>query len=311
MSLLAPGLDPQTLATASMLLRILVLVMPLTAWAEVLRSIANARDSFALPAAANIALNLVAASFILATSHRGVVSAAWAYVAGGIARIVVLVVWNLYLGWRPVWRASGLGGWRDTTARSALALSVRPSAGAGLAPLVRIVEGIFASFLPVGSITILNYGYRLIFAISGTVVFRSILGVLLPGLTRAAAAKDEAGLLTGLLISLGEPGAALIFNRGRVDPAQIAPLGFVLAGLALSLIPEGIQRTLQQPFYARLDTRSPLRNSLLGAGINIALIPLLVAPFAGAQEALFGIVAAFVLADWIAAVDASAASRWP
>jgi putative peptidoglycan lipid II flippase len=320
-SLLAPGLDPQTLATASMLLRILVLVMPLTAWAEVLRSIANARDSFALPAAANIALNLVAASFILATSHRGVVSAAWAYVAGGIARIVVLVVWNLYLGWRPVWRASGLGGWRDTTARSALALSVRPSAGAGLAPLVRIVEGIFASFLPVGSITILNYGYRLIFAISGTVVFRSILGVLLPGLTRAAAAKDEAterrltgqgiravvllaGLLTGLLISLGEPGAALIFNRGRVDPAQIAPLGFVLAGLALSLIPEGIQRTLQQPFYARLDTRSPLRNSLLGAGINIALIPLLVAPFAGAQEALFGIVAAFVLADWIAAVDA-------
>jgi hypothetical protein len=70
-------------------------------------------------------------------------------------------------------------------------LSVRPLIGAGLNPLARVGEQLFVSFLPAGSITILNYGYRLVSAIGGTVLFRSVMVVLLPRLTRVTAEGDE------------------------------------------------------------------------------------------------------------------------
>jgi putative peptidoglycan lipid II flippase len=318
---LAPGLDPATSALAVTLLRVLVIVVPLTAMAEVLRAVANARESFALPAAMNVVLNVVAAGLILALGHRGITVAAWAYVGGAAARLVLMVPLCWGLGVRLRWRRGPGAGLRDAEARAALVRSIRPGASAGLSPAVRLVEQIFASFLPAGSITLLNYGYRLVFAVGGTVFFRSVIGVLMPRLTRATATGDvdtvqrttASGVrvmavmgttLTVLLTTLAVPACLLVFDRGSFERDDAMLLGALMAALSACLVGEGLQRALLAPFFAGLDTRTPMRNALLAAAVNVLLLPVFVLPFSGGTGALFGIAAAFVVSEYVGAVHA-------
>ena len=81
---------------------------------------------------------------------------------------------------------------RDEEATRLARLTVRPSIAATLNPLVRAAELFVASFLPPGTATVLHYAHRLVHAIGGTVLFRSIMIAVLPRLTRAFVAEATA-----------------------------------------------------------------------------------------------------------------------
>ena len=162
---------------------------------------------------------------------------------------------------------------RDTQLRFIGKLCVRPLAAASLNPVARIGEQLMVSFLPVGSITILNYGYLIVSAIGGTVFFRSVIVALLPRLTDAhnRGGQDEVrrytGLgvrimlalslpLTGFMAVLGLPAAVLVFDRGRFVLSSADVLGYVLMVYSISLVGSAVQRAVLAPFCARLDTQS-------------------------------------------------------
>lgn len=157
-------------------------------------------------------------------------------------------------------------------------LCVRPLAGASLNPLARVGEQLAVSFLPPGSITILNYGYRLISAIGGSILFRSMIVALLPRLTEATANDDRDNLhdtirlgtrimltisllLTALMAVLAKPAAVAIYGRGSfsASDSEAAVLGWVLAVYSASLVGSAVQRSRLAHFFARLDTRVPFR----------------------------------------------------
>lgn len=315
-TLLAPGLSDGTHDLATTLLRVLVVVVPLTAVAEVLRAAANAQGSFAAPAAMNAVLNLTATGVVVLGSSHGIGVAAWGYVAGCSLRLLAMAGLCWSLGVRLHWTRGPGTGWHDPEARRALRLTWPSAASAGLSPTVRIAEGMVASFLPVGSITLLNYGYRLVFALGGAVFFRSVMSVLMPRLTRATASKDWAAVgrqtvrgvramlilataLTVVVGTLAVPACTVLFDRGSFDRDDAVRLGVLVAVLSLCLVGEGLQRALLAPFFAALDTRTPWRNALLAAATNLVLLPVLVLPFAGTDRALFGIAAAFVLSEYV------------
>jgi putative peptidoglycan lipid II flippase len=308
----APGFTATQVDLAASLTRILFLIVPLVAVAEVFRAMLNARYSFFAPAAMNVVMNGVAVVIVLAGS-RSLFVVAWAYVIGAAAQALFMLAMALRRGFRP-WAAFAL---RDPDIVAAGRLLARPLAGAGLNPLARVAERALVSFLPAGSITLLNYGYRLISAIGGSVLFRSVMVALLPRLTEESHDTDAGRFrettrlgvrimlvlsipLTGLMLVLAEPAAVAVFHRGQLTRDDAVLLGIALAVYAVSLVGSAVQRAMLAPFFARLDTRTPLRNTVYGVVANLALVPLLVLPFGGDNaNGILGVAAAYSLAQYV------------
>ena len=211
--------------------------------------------------------------------------------------------------YRPSWRL------RDARFRSVAQLSVRPIVSGALNPVTRIAEQILLSFLPPGSITIVAYGYRLISAVGGTIFFRSVMVTLLPRLSAAGGDPAELNRLTrqGLRIMLGlslpltafvailgRPGALVVFQRGRFTRDDALLLGTVIAVYAFSLAGSAIQRALLAPFFALLDTKTPLRNTIYGVVANLVLLPTAVfgLQLFGARPVI-GVAVAYSLAQYV------------
>jgi putative peptidoglycan lipid II flippase len=313
MHLTAPGLSKPSIHLAATLARIMFLVVPLVAGAEVLRAYLNAKHSFGPPAAMNVVMNGSAALLIFFVSKHQMQRVAWAYVIGATAQLAFMATMahRRELRYRPSFR------FRDPDLTSAIKLTGRPLLAAALNPLCRVVEQLFVSYLPSGSITILNYAVRLISATGGTVFFRSVMVVLLPRLTKAHAVGDDeatkhltvSGIkimlalsipLTAFMAILAKPAALVVFHRGRFTRSEAALLGTVLAVYSLSLVGDAWSRAMQAPFYGKLDMKMPLRNSVYGVLANLALLPILVLPFSnhGSRD-LYGVALAYSLAEYV------------
>jgi murein biosynthesis integral membrane protein MurJ len=314
----APGISESEVSTAAGMVPIVFAIVPLIAVSEVMRAFCNARYAFIVPALMNVVLSGIAATVILVGPRHDITVVAWGYLAGAIAQVSFMVVMATRRGLR-LRPAIDL---RNRELRAVGTLSIRPFAAAGLNPVARLGEQLMVSFLPPGSITILNYGYRLISAIGGTIFFRSVVVALVPRLTEAHLRGDNQEVLriTGLglrimfalsvpltvfMAVLSRPAAMVVFQRGNFSHASASLLGIVLAVYSISLVGSALQRVLLAPFFARLDTRTPLRNTIYGVAANLALLPLLTLPFGwGNPNAIIGIALAYSLAQFVNVVHA-------
>jgi murein biosynthesis integral membrane protein MurJ len=311
MRITAPGLSPQSLALAASLSRVMFLVVPLVALAEILRAYLNSRYSFVAPAAMNVIMNGLAAALIIGLS-AGIVVVAWAYVAGALAQAVFMLV----MAHRRDFRYVASFRFRDPHVTSVGRLLVRPLIGASLNPLARVGEQLFTSFMPTGSITVLNYAYRLISAIGGSVMFRSVIVAIVPRLTSATAKGDVPEIrrttrlgvkimlllslpLTAFMAVLAKPAALVVFRRAHFTRDNAMMLGVVLAVYSLSLVGSAVQRAMLAPFFSRLDTRTPLRNTFYGMAVNMLLLPICVLPFGRTENGIIGIAIAYSLAQYV------------
>jgi putative peptidoglycan lipid II flippase len=306
------GFTAEQVDLAASLTRVMFLIVPLVAVAEIFRALLNARYSFFAPAFMNVVMNGVATVMVVLWGDT-LQAVAWAYVAGAAAQAVFMLVTAMVRGFRP--RATFAV--RDPEVRAAGRLLVRPLAGAGLNPLARVAERALVSFLPSGALTLLAYGYRLISAIGGSVLFRSVMVALLPRLTEEAHRDDvrefrrttNLGVrimlaisipLTTLMAVLSVPATIAIFNRGNLGRDDAELLGVALAVYAASIVGSAWQRALLAPFFARKDTRVPLRNTVYGVVANLALVPLLVLPFGrDSADGIIGVAAAYSIAQYV------------
>jgi putative peptidoglycan lipid II flippase len=310
--LTAPGLSDESTALAISVARIMFFLLPLVSMAEVLRAVLNSRRAFTAPAAVHLLFNGTAAGIVIASGARSVHVVAWAYLAGSVIQFLFLAVTAQRRGFR--YKPSLQLG--DPQLHATLALTVRPLFAAGLNPLARVAELAVVSFLPPGSITILNYGYRLVSAIGGSVFFRSVIVVIVPSLTDATVRDDrrEIRRLTGLglrimlllsvpltafLAVLAGPAVRVLFQRGSFSADSSALLGTVLAVYAGSLIGSGVQRALLAPFFARLDTKTPLRNTVYGVGSNILMLTGAFALRHDADRAVIAVALAYSLSQYV------------
>jgi murein biosynthesis integral membrane protein MurJ len=291
-------------------------MIPLVAVAEVMRAYLNARYAFVAPALMTVVLNGLAAVMIIVLPILGwkaIFLVAIAFVSGAAAQLVFMCAMAIRHGLR-LRPELDLG---DEQLRSVGRLCVRPLGAAGLNPVARLGEQLIVSFLPVGSISVLNYGFLINSAVGGTVFFRSVIVALVPRLTDAhnlggqAEVRRVTGLgvrimlaisvpLAALMAVLGKPAAIAVFDRGKFTLLEAGLLGTVLMVYAISLVGQALQRALLAPFYARLDTRTPLRNALYGLIANLVLLPLLVLPFGLHNiNAIIGVALAYSLAQYV------------
>ncbi|MFI5101163.1 MAG: lipid II flippase MurJ, partial [Actinomycetes bacterium] len=288
------------------------LVVPLVAAAETIRAALNASYSFVLPAAMNLFMNGLTASIILLYHGPDIRVVAAAYVAGAVFQLLVItgLAWRHGLRVRLSWRVD------DPRVIGALQLSGRPTVSSLLNLGNRVVEQLVASFLPSGSITVLSYGQRLISALGGGIFFRPVTVALLPRLADAEHADDRPAVsalvsqalkfvlaialpLTAFTVALADPVVRLVFHRGSFGPVATHLLALTLAIYGASLVGSGVQRVLLAPFYARLDTRTPLRNTFYGVVVDLVLLLPCIALFGRHSiNAVLGVAVAYSITQY-------------
>ncbi len=280
---IAPGFTPGQFAEATHLARWLFIIIVPAGIGEVMRSFLLSRHYFALSTATGLMRNASCIVVILAGFHRfGAQSIFLGYLAGYLLQVAALGL-QMLKSFRP----------RYSLTLRASGKSFRNLRGSGSAQLggalgwqgVVIVERIIASFLPAGTLTALNYGFRIIGTLS-ELLGGSVGTASLPSLSRAVARqerqeerqilRDTLGISLALLapmmvfcVLLSHDIIRLVFQRGNFTPQATLTMAMVLYYYSWSLVPFAFIRILNFYLFARHESGLFLRLSIFEYSLNV------------------------------------------
>ncbi len=322
-SVFAPGFrgdEAKFILTAEML-RITfpyLLFISLTALAG---GILNTYGRFAVPAVTPVWLNLslIGCAFWLAPQfEQPVVALAWGVFIAGVLQLLFQFpsLHRLGLLPRPRW------GWGDEGVRRILRLMLPAIFGSSVAQINLLLDTIIASFLVTGSVSWLYYSDRLVEFPLG--VFGIALAtVILPSLSQrhAEANPDEFSrtldwamrwvfligtpAAVGLLLLAG-PMLTTLFHYGEFAQNDVQMATLSLMAYSVGLIGFMLVKVLAPGFYARQDTRTPVRFGVYSMVANMVMnlafvVPMVMSGVTGphAGLALATSLAAFVNAGFL------------
>lgn len=311
MLVLAPGFadEPQKFDLAVLFTRITFPYLLFISLVSLLSGVLNSLGRFAAAAAAPILFNLsliaavLAATLVFPTAGHAL---AWGVAAAGVAQFLWLLAAcaragvRLRLAWPRL--TPGVG--------RLLALALPAALGAGASQINLVINQMIASFLPSGSIAYLFYADRLNQLPIG-VIGVALGTALLPLLSRQIAAGGAAESIAtqnraiefGLLFTLPATAALIVipftligvlFQRGAFGAAETAATAAALVAYAVGLPAFVLTKVLTPGFYARQDTRTPVRIAVATVACNIVLNLALIVPLAHVGLAL-----ALSLSAWL------------
>lgn len=249
-------------------------------------AVLNTARRFAVPAFTPVLLNLVLIAFALwvapALPRPGMGLAAGVFVAGAV-QLGFQIPFLVRLGMlpRPRW------GWAHAGVQRILRLMLPVLFGSSVAQISILFDTLIASFLAVGSVSWLYYSDRLMEFPLG--VFGIALAtVILPNLSEqhARASRESYSatidwalklvVLIGLpaalaLMLLAEPVLATIFFGGAFTRVDVAMAAASLMAYALGLLGFILVKVLAPAYYARQDTRTPVRIGIRALALNMLL----------------------------------------
>jgi putative peptidoglycan lipid II flippase len=289
------GVTAEQFAFAVSLSRLTIPYLMLISLVSLLGGILNSLQKFWVNAAAPILLNLTLIVGLLTfSSHDPMVTARNQSLAVSISGALQLA-WVGYAA-----RASGVSlrpRWPRLTpeVRSLMSRIWPAAAGAGAAQINLVVSTMLAaSLLDHGSVTYIYMADRLNQLPLGLIGI-ALGTVLLPTISRQLGAGNEAGAMEtqnrGLEIALlltlpatmglvfcGEPIAAALFGYGRYGPAATHFTAQALACFSIGLPSYVLVKVLTPGFYARHDTKTPVRFAMISIGANLVLNLALILP---------------------------------
>jgi putative peptidoglycan lipid II flippase len=286
-TLVAPGFtaDPAQFWLTVSLARVTFPYLMLTVVAVQLSAMLNAIDRFWAGAAWSNLLNLSMIGTLVCWHWfpSAAYAAAWGVLIGGVAQLVFI----LWAGAREgLWLRFSRPRWTPEIKAFFLAAGA-VTIGQASVVLAPVVDTIIASFLPTGSRTVLYYADRInqlplgVLGIAlGTVLLPTMSNLLARG-DRAGsdAAQNRAAAMT-LILTLpfvfafvAVPGLLMraVFAHGAFDTVAASQAGQALAAYGLGLPAMALIRIVAPTFYARQDTVTPMRATVIAMTCNIAL----------------------------------------
>jgi putative peptidoglycan lipid II flippase len=271
------------LATA--LSRITFPYLILTVVAVQLSAMLNAHERFWAAAAWPIFLNfgVIGALFLVRWFPNAAYAAAYGVLAAGVLQLV-FIVWaaardhvRLKPGW-PRWGA------QEKDFLKALGAGTLGSASVQIG---LFVDTLIASFLPVGVLTAITYADNINQLPLGTIAI-ALATILLPEMSARLAKGDTLGAqkaqndaaALALFLTLPCMAAFLlvpqtimrgVFAHGAFSIAAADISAAALAAYGLGLPAFVLVRVLAATFYARHDTATPVRGTLLAVAVNIVM----------------------------------------
>ncbi len=315
----APGFgrDPAKLALTADMLRLTfpyLLLISLTAFAG---SVLNTWNRFAVPAFTPVLLNLSligAAMLLTPLMDEPAMALAWGVLIAGVAQLAFQVPFLARLGLLPrPWPDFAHAG-----VRRILALMGPALFGVSVSQINLLLDTVLASLLAAGSVSWLYYSDRLVELPLG--VFGIAIGtVILPALSKRHAAQSRehfaamldwairAVLLLGMpaalaLAVLAEPLLIALFHYGAMTERDIAMAAMSLRAYAFGLVAFMLIKVLAPGFFARQNTKTPVKVGIIAMVANMIFNLILVWPLAHAGLALATALSAFMnagLLGWL------------
>ncbi len=286
--LFAPGSleEPGKFDLTTQLLRITFPYLTFISMTALAAGVLNSYGKFALPAATPILHNLsvIAAALWLAPMlGMSIHALAWGVLAAGIVQMGVQWIALAKLGVLPRFRFR-----RDhPEVNRVLRLMLPTLFGSSVAQINLLVGTVFASLLATGSQTWLYLTDRLLEFPLG--IFGAALGtVVLPHLSRRHAATDPAGYSAALdwalrmallvaipatlgLVTLAVPINATLYQHGKFSAEDTRMAALALMALGCGLPGFMLSKVLAPAFYARQDTKTPVKSAVVTVVVNILL----------------------------------------
>lgn len=282
--------EPGKLALTTTLTRIMfpfLLFVAIAAWAM---GILNACGTFFISAAAPAAFNVFSAAIPLATygflKTRGIdpiLGMAWGVTVGAVAQYLIQVPSLRRQGyrWTPVMDV------RSPDLRQVFRRWVPMVLGFATWQINFMVNTFLLAFLPQGSVTWVNYAYRiqhLPAGLFGTAVESVSVAEFSHQMARADLSKLKSrfrhsmsliSVLTLpaaiLLIALAVPVTRLIYQHGRFTPHDTMLTAQALALYCLGIWAAGVTNIVAAGFYSSGDTRTPAFTAIGVVVSNIAI----------------------------------------
>jgi putative peptidoglycan lipid II flippase len=278
--LLASGFarTPGKVALTADLIRIMFPYTLFISLVSLCGGVLNVYRRFAIPAFTPVILNLAiigAAIFVAPHVDPPIVALAWGVVVGGVLQLSLQIFPLLRLGMLPRIRLD----WRDAGVRRVLTAMGPTLLGVSAAQISILINTQLAAYLGDGRISWITYADRLMefpIALLGVALGT----ILLPSLSRHfheenpgqyRALMDWGLRLTFMLALpatlalalLAVPLIATLYQYGRFTVADVWQTRAALLGYSVGLVGFATVKILAPGFYARHDTRTPVRTAFL------------------------------------------------
>jgi putative peptidoglycan lipid II flippase len=272
---IAPGLSSPQIELASQLGRWLFLIIIPAGVAEVFRSFLLSRHHFALASASGLFRNVtVIAGILLGFSQYGEYSIVLGYLVGCFLQLVILGA-EILISFPVRYSLTFVG--TGEAFRKLRGAGMAQLGGAGLWQGVVIAERMIASFLPPGTLTALNYGFKVISTLA-ELLAGSVGTAGLPALSRAVVHQAQSEqrkmfrdtieisfvLLAPVVVFcllLDRNIIRLIFERGSFTPEATSLMSLVFFYYSLGILPFAFVRLLTFCLFARQEAQTFIRLS--------------------------------------------------
>ncbi len=285
MSLFAPGFSevPGKSELGSELLRIMFPYLMLISLTAMVAGVLNSHGRFAIPALTPVMLNLcmIGAALLYSESVRGL---AWAVLLAGFVQLgfQLPALARLGLMTRPRW------GWQDPQVQRIVQLMLPILFGSSIAQLSLLLNTVLASLIPGnGSVSWLYYADRVMEFPLG-IFSIAIATVILPSLSAQHAGKSPEHfsatldwalrmlLLIGLpamlgLLLLAGPLVTTLFQYSRFTAQDVEMTTIALMAYAFGFMGYSAVKVLLPGFFARQQTRIPVRYGVIALSAGMAL----------------------------------------
>jgi putative peptidoglycan lipid II flippase len=307
----APGFlrHADKLALGAALLRLTFPYLMFVSLTALAGAILNTYGRFAIPAITPALLNvaLISAALWLAPKlGEPIMALAYGVLIGGVLQLGLQLWPMLRLGFPP----RPTINWRHPGVQKILRLMLPAMFGVSVAQINLMLDTLIASFLRTGSISWLYYSDRLVEFPLG--VFGIALGtVILPSLSERHA-QGESGVFsdtldwamrwvlviavpaTAGLVVLAGPMLSTLFQYGAMTVFDVNMASLSLMAYSAGLTAFIFIKILAPGYYARQDTRTPVRIGVIAMLSNMVLNLILVVPLAHAGLALATSLAAYL-----------------
>lgn len=282
---------PEQFAFAVSLSRITIPYLALISLVSLLGGILNSLDKFWVNAAAPALLNIAMVAGLWFFHGHGPNAdyetarvQAIAVTAGGVLQLLWLMLACRSAGVSLRFRLPRL----DADIRELLKLILPAAAGAGAVQINLVISTALAGhFLDKGSISYIYYADRLnqlplgMIGIGlGTILLPTVSRLLTAGKEVEAMETQNRGLELALFLTLpamvalmvaAEPIVRGLFEHGRFTALDTERCAWALAAFSIGLPSYILVKVLTPGYYARHDTRTPVRYATISIGVNLAL----------------------------------------
>jgi putative peptidoglycan lipid II flippase len=278
--LTAPGFaaEPDKFAVTVQLLRITFPYIVFISLVALSAGILNTWNRFAVPAITPALLNvafIVGAAFFADQFEPPVLVLAWAVFAGGVLQLAFQIPFLMKMRLLPRWRLD----FSHPGVRRVLLLMAPAAFGVSVSQISLLLNQIFASFLPTGSVSWLYYADRLMELPAGALGV-AVGTILLPSLSKYHAGANAAeysrlldwGLRITVLLAvpaavalavLALPLIAMLFQYGRFSAEDAWMTRQALVAYSVGLVGMILVKILAPGFYARQNVSTPVKIGVL------------------------------------------------